>query len=181
MADADVAGMDDRDGYTIRAFADDDRAQVEQLAREGLLVGHTDHSGSATESNPHGSGAGHPTPQSFWVVEAQGRVIGSIGMLQGDGDVGRLLQLRVAPQWSDDPRIAKTLVRAAVDCAKQRGVQKVVIESPGLEPMPSSGEESSIVRYLRSLGFEYTRTHEKGGRSNLEFYLNLYEEPRSTS
>lgn len=181
MADDDVINMDERDEYTIRTFAEGDLAEVERLAREGLLIGHVDHSGSGTEADPHGSGAGRPTPQSFWVVEAQGSVIGSIAMLQGDGDVGRLLQLRIASEWKDDPRIAKMLVRAAVDCAKERGALKMAIDSPGFEPRISSGEESSIVQYLRSLGFEYTRTHEQGGRSMLEFYLNLYGGPQSTS
>jgi hypothetical protein len=114
MDDADVVRIDERDEYTIRTFAEDDRADVERLASEGLLVGHVDHSGSATEADPHGSGAGYPTPHSFWVVEAQGHVIGTIAMLDGDPDVGRLLQLRVAPAWRDDPRIAKCLVSAAV-------------------------------------------------------------------
>jgi hypothetical protein len=181
MDDADVTRMDPRDEYTIRTFAEDDRADVERLASEGLLVGHVDHRGSATDADPHGSGAGYATPHSFWVVEAQGRVIGTIAMLDGDRDVGQLLQLRVAPAWKDDPRIAKCLVSAAVQCAKERGVLKVVIESPGLEPQRSGAEGSLIVTYLRSLGFEYTRTHDAHGRSMLEFYLNLYQEPQGTS
>jgi N-acetylglutamate synthase-like GNAT family acetyltransferase len=181
MDDADVVRIDERDEYTIRTFAEDDRADVERLASEGLLVGHVNHSDSATEADPHGSGAGYPTPHSFWVVEAQGHVIGTIAMLDGDPDVGQLLQLRVAPAWRNDPRIAKCLVSAAVECAKERGVLKVVIESPGLEPQRSGGEGSSIVTYLRSLGFEYTRTREERGRSMLEFYLNLYQEFHGTS
>ena len=105
------ASANDRREYTVRSFQPDDRAEVDRLAREGLLLGHVDLSGSATNPDPQGSGAGTPTPESFWIVEARGQVIGTIALLQGGANVGRMLQLRVASEWQDDPAIAKTLSR----------------------------------------------------------------------
>ena len=76
-----------------------------------------------------------------------------------------------------DPRIAEMLVRAAAQCARERGVLKVVIESSRLESRGAGGDQPPILAYLRSLGFEYTRTQQVGARRMLEFYLNLYEGP----
>jgi hypothetical protein len=58
---------------------------------------------------------------------------------------------------------------------------KVIIESPGLEARGTAPDNSPIVKYLRSLGFEYTRTRSADGRSMLEFYLNLFDEPSMTA
>jgi hypothetical protein len=90
---------DARQEHVIRSFQPGDRAEVDRLARGGLLIGHIEHGGSATLADPHGSGAGVPTPESFWIVEVMGRVMGTIALLQGDRNVGRLLQLRVSPEW----------------------------------------------------------------------------------
>lgn len=168
----------DRDGeYTIRRYTEGDEADVKRLAVKGLLPGHLDHSDESTPADPHGSSAGRPTPDSFWIVESAARVVGTVALLDDQDRTGRLLQLRVARDWNADAHVSRMLVRAAVECARSRGLLKVNIESPGFASPQPGESEPSIVQYLRSLGFEYARTHEKAGRTVLEFYLNLYEQP----
>jgi ribosomal protein S18 acetylase RimI-like enzyme len=110
-----------------------------------------------------------------------GRMMGTIALLQGDRNVGRLLQLRVAPEWKSKPAVARILVGAAIDEAKTRGAMKVIIESPDLEVPGAAPGDSPIIKYLRSLGFEHTRRRSTDGRSMLEFYLNLYDDPSMTA
>jgi hypothetical protein len=169
-----------RNEFVIRSFRPGDQAEVDRLAREGLLIGHIDHSGCATPADPHGSGAGLPTPKTFWIVEVMGRVMGTIALLQEDCNVGRLLQLRVAPEWQSKPAVARILVGAAIDEAKKRGAMKVIIESPNLEVPGVPPGDSPIITHLRSLGFQHARNRSTDGRSMLEFYLNLYDDPSMT-
>lgn len=162
------------DPVSLRPFAEADAAQVRRLAHDGLLPGHVDHSRNATSGDPTGSAAGYPDADSFWIVEHEQEIIGTIALIEKDATTANLLQLRVAPHHKADPTIARMLVRAATHCARQRGMLKIAIESPGLE-IRVEPEESAIVTYLRDLGFEYSRTHQSDGRTMLEFYLNLYE------
>src|SRR5688572_2344870 len=97
----------------------------------------------------------HPTADASWVVEANnGEIAGTVAMVDEEGVAGRLLQLRIAPAWNAEPRIPKLLMRAAAECARHSGMLKFAIEAPGWD-VDTGGDESSIIEYMRELGFEY--------------------------
>lgn len=154
--------------YPIRTrFAQpEDQPEVERLMREGLLPGHV-----AYESRPINDLPKRTSHNRLLVAEADGRIIGTLAILEPKRDVGDLQWLRVDPAWQDDLRVPQALARAASEHARDIGLLKLVVHVP-------DSAVARVAAYYHQLGFQFSRRREEGAVNVLEFYLNLYERPR---
>jgi hypothetical protein len=107
----------------------------------------------------------------FLVAEAaDGRLVGTLALVEASPDVGHLHWFRVDPQWQADFKVARALRRAAAEHAQEFGLLKLAMHAP-------REVEDRVASYCHQLGFELSRTRELDGVHVLEFYLNLYERP----
>ena len=110
--------------------------------------------------------------ERFWVAEADGRLIGSVAVVEEGPDVGHIYWLRVAPQWQADYAVARRLAQTAANHAREVGFLKLISQVP-------REAEQRVVAYYHQMGFEFSRAREVDGRHVLEFYLDLYARPET--
>jgi N-acetylglutamate synthase-like GNAT family acetyltransferase len=152
----------------IRPASIDDKPQIERLFQAGLLPGHVDYESERADRIRRSLGSAR---ERFLVAETpDGKIIGTIAIIEASPDVGHLHWLRVDPQWQSDRKIARLLGRAAAEHARAVGLLKLAMHAP-------PDVEQRIASYYHRLGFELSRTREIDGVHVLEFYLNLYEKP----
>ena len=103
----------------------------------------------------------------FWVAEVDGTIVGMIGLLKTGENAAELRRLRVDP---DHRRrgIGRRLLEQALLFCQQRDYLKVVLD------VRIDGEPA--IRLFETFGFKHSRTRDLGGRTLLEFYLDLYKE-----
>ena len=107
----------------------------------------------------------------FDAVSDDGRIVGTLAVVEAQPDVGHLHWLRVDPQWQrPDFAVVRALRRAAAEHARDVGLLKLAMHVP-------SEREGLVASYCHQLGFELSRAREVEGVHVLEFYLNLYERP----
>jgi N-acetylglutamate synthase-like GNAT family acetyltransferase len=153
---------------TIRPSTPADRPQVERLIKQGLLPGHVDY--ESREADRIRQSLGSPR-ERFLVAESQGRIVGTLAVVEAAQDVGHLHWLRVDPAFYDDRKIARQLIKAAATHASEVGLLKLAMHAP-------AHIEQRVSTYYHQLGFEFSRAKEINGVHVLEFYLNLYERPK---
>jgi N-acetylglutamate synthase-like GNAT family acetyltransferase len=107
----------------------------------------------------------------FWVAEARGEIVGTIGICMHDENVAHVYCLRTVDNLRDD-LIRRGLVQVAATHAHQQGCLKLVVHSPNAQV-----DIGRATTFLHQLGFEFSRHREIDQRAVLEFYLNLYERP----
>jgi predicted N-acetyltransferase YhbS len=156
--------------FVVRPSTPADRPAVERLFREGLLPGHVEYESARAERIRRSFGSDR---ERFLVAEstADGRIVGTVAVIEAQPDVGHLHWLRVAPEWQADFKVARALRRAAAEHARGVGLLKLAMHVP-----PEA--EGRVASYVHQLGFELSRTREIDGVHVLEFYLNLYERPK---
>jgi N-acetylglutamate synthase-like GNAT family acetyltransferase len=104
----------------------------------------------------------------FWVAEANGRLVGMIGLVQRRPHVAVIRRLRVAPVWADTD-LGRRLVKRALWHSWLHGAVKVVIDAPC--------DVNWAIRFLGELGFRYTCVRNRDGRDQIDFYPTLYAKP----
>jgi predicted N-acetyltransferase YhbS len=141
---------------------------VERLLREGLLPGHVEYESRVAERIRESFGSER---ERFLVAEAgDGRIVGTVALVEARPDVAHLHWLRVDPRWQADLRVVRALRRAAAEHAREVGLLKIALHAP-------AAVEDRVASFYHRLGFELSRTREIEGVHVLEFYLNLYERP----
>ena len=153
----------------MRAFAPGDRPQLQRLLDKGLLPGHVKYPSPQADRLMDNAGSDR---ERFWVAEADGRLIGSVAVVEEGPDVGHIYWLRVAPQWQADYAVARRLAQTAATYAREVGFLKLISQVP-------RQAEQRVVGYYRQMGFEFSRAREIDGRHVLEFYLDLYAQPET--
>lgn len=158
------------DTVTVRTYTPEDRGEVARLYRDGLLEGVLGEPRVPpdllyVESFYFGEPQAH-----LWVAERDDRVIGMVGVVQGEPGVGLVRRLRAVPD--ERPVIlAVKLLHAALAFAWQQGCLKVVLDTH-LDPELSK-------HLVASYGFQFTRQRTRQGRPTLEFFSDLYHEPQA--
>ncbi|MDB5358553.1 MAG: hypothetical protein JWN24_5006 [Phycisphaerales bacterium] len=106
----------------------------------------------------------------MWVAEASGRIVGSAAVIRVNASLAHLRCLCVAPDFAERHVVARGLAEMAIRDAWERGYLKLVVHT-NLPPC-------RLTAALHELGFEYSQERSMGGEHVLEFYQNLYEQPR---
>jgi N-acetylglutamate synthase-like GNAT family acetyltransferase len=105
-----------------------------------------------------------------WVAEASGRIIGSAAVICTNASLAHLRCLCVAPDVAERHVVARGLAELAIRDAYKRGYLKLVVHT---EFPPNR-----LTAALHDLGFEFSRERSTSEEHVLEFYQNLYEQPR---
>ncbi|HEX7010042.1 MAG TPA: GNAT family N-acetyltransferase [Phycisphaeraceae bacterium] len=156
------------EGFVVRSYQPHDQAAVSHLYTAGLLAG---------QIAPNDTGADiENIPQAyfdserhhFWVAEADGQVVGMIGVASDEPHTAEIRRLRVRPQ-DQHTAIAARLLETAVAHCKRHGYLKVVLDT--------RFERNAAMDLFDKIGFQHTRTRNVHGKEMLEFYLDLYRQP----
>jgi hypothetical protein len=161
-------GDERRRECVVRTVVGKDCADVTRLLFEGFLPG--DIGDDACELGDFESSFPGTTRALCWVAEASGVIVGTIALAEVIRDTAQIRWIRVAKSWQVEHIVARPLVRAAVEYARQVGFLKLIFHVP-----PEF--ESEVASFLHLLGFEFSRRKLRGERNALEFYLNLYRKP----
>jgi ribosomal protein S18 acetylase RimI-like enzyme len=106
---------------------------------------------------------------AFWVADFDDEVIGMIGVQRTRANTAELRRIRVKRDYRR-LGIGTRLMETAVDFCREQGYLKVVLDV--------RIERGPAIAMLEKFGFTHVRTREIGDRKTLEFYLDLYSEPR---
>ena len=166
MASSDQLPEDD-DAIVVRPATAADGPHIERLVHGGLLPGHVDYESERADRIRQSLGSQR---ERFLVAEVDGRIIGTVAIVEATPDVGHLHWLRVDPRYQSDRKVARRLARAVAEHARDVGLLKLALHAP-------PDVEQRLASYYHRLGFEFSRTRESDGLHVLEFYLNLYEKP----
>lgn len=154
----------------IRTYREQDQPAVRRLYQSGRLIGQVQPEDDASDiEDIHGSYL-EPERGHFWVAEIQDRAVGIIGVREDEQDVAEIRRLRVDPAYIGRGVTTK-LMETAVAFCRREGYLKVILDT--------RIEQGPAMRLFERFAFQHTRTRSIGGKDLLEFYLDLYHEPRA--
>jgi len=157
--------------WKIRQFRPADLPRCRKLYVEGLLGGKLAENDTGLDIDDIEAAYMHTEGNDFWVAEnAEGLVVGMIGVQHHDQGVGQIRRLRVA---ADQRRrgIGKALLETAVKFCRENQYLKVALDT--------FIERSAAMEMFRKLGFNQGDTRIAGGKELTYFYLDLYSGPPS--
>jgi len=154
----------------VRSFRGGDEHHVLRLYNEGLLAGHIDPFDSADDLKQiEDYYLRHPR-RHFWVAQAFGDIVGTVGIGTEEDGVAHLRRLRVAPRWPNRNMLATMLIETALAHAREQGAIKLAFHTPV--------NDRGAMELLTRVGFQFARSREVHGRRLLEFYVTLYDPNR---
>lgn len=157
------------DRLTVRTYQAQDQPAVDRLYTDGLLAGQIApndtgadieniHDAYLTEDRNH-----------FWVALIEDQVVGMIGVDHDQQHTAEIRRLRVEKP-RQNTEIAERLMETALSHCKRHGYLKVVLDT--------RFDPSSVLDLFDRFGFQHTRTKNLYGKELLEFYLDLYRQPK---
>lgn len=157
------------DSLIVRTFQEGDQSAVSRLYTEGLLAGQiaANDTGADVE-NIHEAYLAEPESH-FWVAEADGHVLGMIGVARDREHTAEVRRLRVEKRYQGGPIGVKLMETALAHC-KRVGYIKVVLDT--------RFDPDAVLDLFDKFGFQHTRTKNMHDKELLEFYLDLYRQPR---
>lgn len=158
------------DGLVVRTYEPRDQPAVNRLYTEGLLAGQIADNDTGADIENIQEGYFGDERHHFWVVEAGDRVVGMIGVAADEDHSAEIRRLRLDPDLQDQTEIAYLLLETAVSHCKHHGFLKVLLDT--------RFEHEAAVGVFDRLGFLHNRTRAIHGKDLLEFYLDLYRQPR---
>jgi len=105
----------------------------------------------------------------FWVAEVDGQIVGMIGVARDQEHTAEIRRLRVDPQFQQSTIGAKLIETALFHC-NFHGYLKVVLDT--------RFDPDAVLDLFDRFGFQHTRTKNTGSKDQLEFYLDLYRDPK---
>ena len=154
----------------VRSFKPGDQEAVSHLYTHGLLVGRiTPNDTGADIENIQQAYFGEESSH-FWVAEMDGQILGMIGVARDRKDQAEIRRLRVDAKWQQTI-IAERLVETAVAHCHHHGYLKIVLDT--------RFDTDAAMNMFDRFSFQHTRTKSLHGKDQLEFYLDLYRQPRT--
>ncbi|MEX2670574.1 MAG: GNAT family N-acetyltransferase [Phycisphaeraceae bacterium] len=162
-----VASADD---VVVRTYQPADWLAIRRLYSDGLLEGRVDpHESTSDLDDPLLTYFSHPDDR-LWVAEFEGRIVGMISVGHIGHHVAQIRRLRVDATFRETDLPAR-LLKVVLQHCRRCGDLKLIVDAH-VDP-------HQAVAACRDGGFQYTRARRNGGHETLEFYLNLYRQPRS--
>lgn len=160
----------DLEPVSVRLATAEDQAAIEALYLGGGEDGHL-------RGNDTGADIMHMADaylssdgtSGFWVAEHDGEIVGMIGVQRTSADSADVRRLRVQPRFRRRG-IGSRLLETAIDFCRDNGYLKVVLDV--------RVERGPAIAMFRKFGFTHAADREVGGRQTLDFYLDLYRDPR---
>ena len=105
----------------------------------------------------------------FWVATRDDVIAGMIGVQRMDDSVAEMRRLRVRPQFRRQG-IATALMTHAIHFCRDHDYLKVVLDV--------RVERQPAIQLFEKCGFYLARSKEQDGRQTLDFFVDLYSDPR---
>jgi ribosomal protein S18 acetylase RimI-like enzyme len=154
--------------FIIRSFKAEDAATCRRLYRDGLLGGTLSPNDSGLDIDDI-AGAYMKAGNHFWVAEAEGKVVGMIGVQQHEENIGEIRRLRVSKDFRRRG-IASRLLDTAIHFCQEQQYLKVMLDT--------FTEREGAVKLFEKFGFRHSRTKKIGEKDLMYFYLDLYHSDR---
>lgn len=155
---------------TIRTASPTDIPSLRDLFEAGVYEGQIriNDTGADIENIHDGylDGSDH---NGFWVAERDASVLGMIGVQQVDDAVAEVRRLRVHPEHRRQG-VGTALMKHAVSFCRDHEYLKIVLDV--------RGERAGAIRMFEKFGFYLAKVREQDERRVLDFYVDLYHEPR---
>jgi ribosomal protein S18 acetylase RimI-like enzyme len=162
--------IDESADLTIRRYRDSDQSAVSHLYSEGLLEGTIAPNDTGADIENIQEAYLSDDQADFWVAEHQGQVVGMIAVAPDEPNVAEIRRLRVDRSSTLKPQIASRLLETALAFCRHHGYLKVVLDT--------RVERGPAMDLFERFAFQPHRSRAVPGKELLEFYLDLYREPR---
>jgi putative acetyltransferase len=153
----------------IRTYKPSDQQHVNHLYKHGLLEGEIPPNDTGADIENIAEGYFNEERAHFWVAELDGELAGMIGVAPDGNHLAEIRRLRVLPKhWGKGIRIK--LLETALTFCRHHGYLKVVLDT--------RFERGGALELFERFAFQHTRSREVPGKETLEFYLDLYRDPK---
>jgi len=159
------------DDLAIRTFEPDDSERVHWLFEAGRLAGQVSPNDTAADIDNIPHAYLEYDRNHFWVAVHQGRVVGMVGVAEDEPNKAEIRRLRVDPDYRQVGVTIK-LMETALSFCHHHGYLKVVLDTQ----VEEGGESMEL---FDRFAFQHNRTRNVLGKELLDFYLDLYREPKS--
>ncbi len=153
----------------VRPFQKQDQVAVSSLYTEGMLAGQIAPNDTGADVENIRAAYFDTDRHGFWVAEHDGRVVGMIGVGSDEPDTAEVRRLRVLPPLQGRG-IGTKLLETALGHCRKHGYLKVRLDT--------RFEKSAAVDMFDRVGFQHHRSRTVHEKDLLEFYLDLYREPK---
>ena len=153
----------------IRTYQPADQSAVSRLYTEGLLSGQIPNNDTGADIENIRDAYLDTDRAHFWVAEHAGRVVGMVGVAEDEPNVAEIRRLRVEPDLQNTD-IGRELMEAALSFCRHHGYLKVRLDT--------RMEKGTAAALFDRFAFQHHRTKDVPGKEVLEFYLDLYREPK---
>lgn len=158
------------DHVAVRIAAEGDQQALRELFQESIIEGLVGDNDTGADIDNLREGYFEDGGQSaFWVAEYSALVVGMIGVQKIADNSAEVRRLRVRNAYRRRGLGAVLMERALSFCQRQ-GYLKVVLDV--------RIERGPAIALFQKFGFKHGRTREIGGRKLLDFYIDLYSDPR---
>lgn len=157
------------DRLVVRTYAEADHPAIEHLYTNGLLAGQIAANDTGADIENIDEAYFQRETDHFWVADVEGKVVGMIGVAQDTQHKAEIRRLRVDREWQQTD-MAERLLETALKHCKHHGFLKIVLDT--------RFDPDEALDLFDKVGFQHTRTKNTTDKDLLEFYLDLYRQPR---
>lgn len=152
----------------IRTYQPEDQPAVDDLYINGLLEGAIPPNDTGADIDNIAGGYLNDERASFWVAQADGKVVGMIGVAPDADHIAEIRRLRVYPEyWGKGIRTA--LLNTAVAFCRHHGYLKVVLDT--------RYHRGEAMQLFEDNGFQHHRDRSVPGKEQIEFFFDIYRDP----
>ena len=169
--DAECPADFERSHVALRLAEPRDHPFLRELFRESMLEGLVGDNDTGADIDNLEEGYFSDEGQSgFWVAVHRDLVIGMVGVQKMADNAAEIRRLRVRGSYRRHG-IGTLLMEKALSFCKHHGYLKLVLDV--------RIERGPAIALFEKFGFAHTRTRDIDGRKLLDFYLDLYREPKA--
>jgi len=155
----------------VRLARDDDHRHLRELFQESIIEGLIGDNDTGADIDNLREGYFDDEGQSgFWVAVFESLVVGMIGVQKTADNAAEVRRLRVRGAYRRHG-IGGLLMEKALSFCQRQGYLKVVLDV--------RIERGPAIALFQKFGFKHGRTRDIAGRKLLDFYIDLYTDPRA--
>lgn len=155
----------------VRLANEADTSVLRELFQESILEGLVgDNDTGADIDNLHEAYFADEGQSGYWVAMHGGNVIGMVGVQKMADNAAEVRRLRVRGGYRRRG-IGGVLMERALSFCQRQGYLKVVLDV--------RIERGPAIALFQKFGFVHGRTRDIAGRKLLDFYIDLYRDPRA--
>lgn len=156
----------------VRLAQGEDHPALRELFQESVIEGLVGDNDTGADIDNLQEGYFSDDGQScFWIAAHGGRVVGMIGVQKIRDNTAEMRRLRVRGTFRRRGVGSLLMERAVAFCRKQ-GYLKVILDV--------RVERGPAIAMFEKFGFSHARTRDLDGRKLLDFYLDLYRDPKTS-